>query len=188
MGWYHPNPIYCYPRRKRRKECEECIYRKGNACYQRKYQEYDYAELEGYTDVKCRYFKKATLTKCPRCNSKIEDDDNFCAECGKLIKNVRTKKLFGVNKKDKKSDIKKVKAKCPICNENFEYDINFKKIREGKKRDIVEIECPFCETHLRITALSEWVCNNCSKIFRTKEEAEKHKKKCKKKEKSKKNG
>ncbi len=56
MGWNYPNPIYMYPRRKRRKECSKCKYQVNELCYQREYSGYDCAELEGYTNQKCRHF------------------------------------------------------------------------------------------------------------------------------------
>lgn len=58
MGWNHPNPIYMYPRRKRRPQCSKCKYKIGNLCYQRTYQNYDYAELEGTTKRNCKYFEE----------------------------------------------------------------------------------------------------------------------------------
>ncbi len=58
MGWNHPNPIYMYPRRKRRKQCSKCKYKIGSFCYQRKYSDYDCAELEGKTKRNCKYFEE----------------------------------------------------------------------------------------------------------------------------------
>lgn len=58
MGWNHPNPIYMYPRRKKRLQCNKCKYKLGNLCYQRKYQDYNYAELEGTTKRNCKYFEE----------------------------------------------------------------------------------------------------------------------------------
>lgn len=57
MGWNYPNPIYMYPRRKRRPQCAKCKYKIGNFCYQRKYSGYDSAELEGTTNRKCGHFE-----------------------------------------------------------------------------------------------------------------------------------
>ena len=58
MGWNSINPIYCYPRRKRRTQCTKCKYKVSNRCHQRDYSEYSYAELEGTTDRKCKYFER----------------------------------------------------------------------------------------------------------------------------------
>ena len=58
MGWNHPNPIYMYPRRKKRPQCNKCKYKLGDLCYQRKYQDYDYAELEKTTKRNCGYFEE----------------------------------------------------------------------------------------------------------------------------------
>ncbi len=58
MGWNYSNPIYMYPRRKKRNQCNKCKYKLGNLCYQRKYQDYNYAELEGTTKRNCKYFKE----------------------------------------------------------------------------------------------------------------------------------
>jgi len=58
MGWNYPNPIYMYPRRKKRPQCSKCKYKIRNFCYQREYSEHDSAELEGTTKRKCKYFEE----------------------------------------------------------------------------------------------------------------------------------
>ena len=58
MGWNYPNPIYMYPKRKKRYQCSKCKFKLGNLCYQRKYQDHDYAELEGTTKRNCKYFEE----------------------------------------------------------------------------------------------------------------------------------
>lgn len=49
-----------YPKRKRRPQCSKCKYELNGHCYQRKYAEYDSAELEGNTNQKCGHFEEGT--------------------------------------------------------------------------------------------------------------------------------
>ncbi len=53
MGWNYPNPIYCYPKRKQRDQCNKCEYKQEIYCTQK-----TDCELEGYTERKCKYFKE----------------------------------------------------------------------------------------------------------------------------------
>ncbi len=80
MGWNYPNPIYMYPRRKRRPQCSKCKYELNGKCYQRKYREYDYAELEGHTNQKCWHFEKGTKKDKEKLFKKIDEDINKSVE------------------------------------------------------------------------------------------------------------
>ncbi len=99
MGWNHPNPIYMYPKRKKRSQCNTCKYKIGDFCYQRKYQDYDYAELEGITNRKCGYFKE----KQKNPNLRKKEIKQLCPISKELIKPKSQKPKEPLTKNEKKS-------------------------------------------------------------------------------------
>ena len=85
MGWNYPNPIYMYPKRKRRPQCSKCRFELEGKCYQRKYSEYDYAELEGKTNQNCGHFEEGNKEDKDKLVKKINRQIETSAQTGCCI-------------------------------------------------------------------------------------------------------
>ena len=97
MGWNHPNPIYMYPKRKRREQCLTCKYCLGNRCHQRSYSDQSYAELEGTTDRKCGYFEEGTKEDKTALKKKIEERAKLNNSCCIILCVLGTAEIYKLN-------------------------------------------------------------------------------------------